>query len=48
MKPCAFQGKKKFRDARQAARYVRPGEASGFYRCPHCGYYHLTKIRRTA
>lgn len=47
MKRCTLQGKKKFRDAGEAARYVQPGERRGIYRCRHCRMYHLTKrIRR--
>ena len=47
MKRCDLQGKKKFRNAGEAARYVQPGERRGFYRCGHCGFYHLTKrVRR--
>lgn len=49
VKRCTFQGKRKFRNAGEAARYVQPGERRGFYRCPHCHYFHLTKkIRREA
>ncbi len=44
VKRCSYQGKVKLRDAGQAIRYVRRGESKGFYRCPHCGFFHLTKI----
>lgn len=43
MKRCSYQGKVKHRDAGTAVRFVRPGERMGFYRCPFCGFYHLTK-----
>lgn len=46
MRRCTLQGKKKYRDAGHAARYIRPGEHRGFYHCRHCGFYHLTKRRQ--
>lgn len=47
MRRCGYQGKIKFRDAGHASRYVQPGERRGLYRCPHCGFFHLTsKLRR--
>lgn len=43
MKRCELQGKVKHRDAGSALRFIRKGESRGFYRCRHCGFFHLTK-----
>lgn len=46
MKRCALQGKRKFRDAGEASRFVWRGEHRGLYLCRGCGFYHLTKRNR--
>lgn len=48
MRRCAVQGKLKHPDIGSAARAIKPGEWMRPYRCPHCGFWHLTKMKRAA
>lgn len=47
MKRCGPQKKLKHRNVGDAARFIKPGDAMRPYRCPDCGYWHLTRELKT-